>query len=64
LTPIEEKILKIMFEEKQPILDRINDLRTTMIQECVHPYNQLVLKDDHIICKFCNRKMGIPVVTS
>jgi len=62
LTPIEEKILEIMLKEKQPILDQINDLRTSMINECVHPFDQLVLKDDHILCKFCNRKVGIPNV--
>lgn len=63
LTPIEEKILEIMLKEKQPILDLINDLRTSMINECVHPFDQLVLKEDHILCKFCNRKIGIPDVT-
>lgn len=64
LTPIEEKILQIMLQEKQPILDQINDLRTSMINECVHPFDQLVLKDDHVLCKFCNRRIGIPDVSS
>jgi hypothetical protein len=62
LTPIEEKILEIMLKEKQPILDQINDLRSAMINECVHPFDQLVIKEDHIQCKFCNRKIGIPDV--
>jgi hypothetical protein len=62
LTPIEERILQIMREEKQPIIDQITQLRTTMVQECVHPYDQLVLKEDHILCKFCNRRMSIPNV--
>lgn len=63
LTPIEEKILEIMLKEKQPILDQIHELRSSMINECVHPYDHLVLNEDHILCKFCNRRLGIPNVS-
>jgi hypothetical protein len=62
LTPIEERIFQIMLAEKQPIMDQINDLRSSMIQECVHPFDHLILKEDHVVCKFCNRKIGIPSV--
>ena len=60
LKPIEDKILDIMLKEKQPILDEIQQLREVMLKECIHPYDNLILKSDHVHCKFCNRKIGIP----
>lgn len=59
LQPIEEKILKIMKEEKQPLLDEISKLRQTMIKECVHPYEHLVEHPTYIECKFCTRRFSI-----
>ena len=58
LTPIEEKILTIMHDEKQPILDQIQALRKIMVNECVHPYEHLVRKEEVVYCKFCNRKVN------
>jgi len=57
LKPIEEKILNIIKEEKQPLLDKVYLLRQIMVKECVHPYEHLVKKDGYIECKFCNRKI-------
>ena len=57
LRPIEQKILDIMLNEKQPILDEIASLRKVMVQECVHPYEHLVQMDGYIECKFCNKKI-------
>lgn len=59
LRPIEEEILDLI-GKKQPILDKIKDLRTTMVNECVHPYQHLTFHEDHIVCKFCNKRLGIP----
>ena len=59
LKPIEEKILKIIYEEKQPILDQINELRNEMVKECIHPFDFLVEKDGYVECKFCNKKIKI-----
>ena len=58
ITPIEEKILELM-SEKQPLFDEIQQLRQTMVTECVHPYEYLVVKDTHVLCKFCNRKITL-----
>lgn len=58
LRPIEEKILAIMHDEKQPILDLIQELRKTMVTECVHPYEHLVRKEGFVYCKFCNRRIN------
>lgn len=60
LRPIEEKILRIIREEKQPVLDEVEVLRQMMVKECVHPYEHLVLKEDHILCKFCDKRISIP----
>lgn len=60
LRPIEDKIEELL-AEKLPIMDKIQELRTTMVKECVHPFQHLVYHEDHIVCKFCNKKIGIPV---
>lgn len=60
LAPIEDKIIKIMAEEKQPLLDEIQSLRQTMIKECVHPFDHLADQGDgSIVCKFCTRRFSI-----
>ena len=59
LRPIEQKILDIWEKEKNPIMDNIHELRKTMINECIHPYEYLVEKDGVIICKFCERRIGL-----
>jgi hypothetical protein len=59
LRPLEDKILEL-HAQKQPIFDEIQELRETMVTECIHPFDQLVHKKKHIECKFCNRKLSIP----
>jgi hypothetical protein len=61
LRPIEDKILKIYAEEKQPLLDEIAELRSLMVKDCIHPFDMLVLTaDGYVECKFCNRKIRVP----
>lgn len=59
LRPIEEKIIDLQ-AEKIPVFDDIQKLRETMIKECVHPYEYLILSDDHAECKFCGKRIGLP----
>jgi len=59
LEPIEDKILKIMADEKYPLLDKINLLRAEMVRECVHPKELLVHHGDHVECKFCQAKIAV-----
>ena len=56
ITPLQDKILELE-TLKQPILDNVAKLRLTMVNECIHPFNELVFKDDHVHCKFCNRNI-------
>lgn len=56
--PIEEQILELV-KQKQPIYDKIEDLRMEMIKECVHPYESLAHKGTHIECKFCKTKIRL-----
>ena len=56
IRPIEQKILNL-HREKLPLLDEVHELRQTMVNECVHPFDQLIVKEDHVLCKFCNRKL-------
>lgn len=59
LQPIEDKILDL-FAQKIPIYDQIQELRSTMVEQCVHPYEYLEIQDDLVVCKFCNRKISLP----
>jgi len=59
LQPVEEKILKIIHEEKIPIQDEIQNLRAIMVNECIHPFEYLVSKDGIVYCKFCEKKMSV-----
>lgn len=54
LTPYEEKILKL-YSEKQPLMDKIEKLRHSMGEECIHPKEYLAHRGTHIECKFCNK---------
>lgn len=60
LRPVEQKILALM-AEKFPILDKVQELREVMVKECIHPYEHLVIQLDHVDCKFCNKKLSIPL---
>lgn len=59
LNPIEQKILKIIDEEKLPIQDEIKELRSLMVKECVHPFEYLVEDGDSVKCKFCERRLNV-----
>lgn len=58
LEPIQEEMLKLI-QKKQPILDKIEELRAVMVKECIHPIDYLAHKETHIECKFCNSKIRI-----
>jgi len=51
ITEIDKKML--------PLFDDIAILRNTMVDECIHPIDQLVEHDDHVECKFCNKKFTV-----
>lgn len=58
LTPIEDQILDLM-ASKLPIIDKISEIRSDMVFQCIHPMEQLSHNGDHIECKFCNRKFSL-----
>jgi hypothetical protein len=61
IKPLEEKIFEIQ-KLREPILDDIDFLRIEMVDFCVHPKDLLIHKGDHILCKFCNKKLSIPTI--
>jgi small-conductance mechanosensitive channel len=58
IQPIEEQILDLI-AQKQPIYDEMQEIREEMVNECIHPYDYLVINDDHVLCKFCNKKLKL-----
>lgn len=63
LYPIEEQIAELV-GKKQPLYDEIAELRKLMLEECIHPLDQLVHKGDHIHCKFCMKNIVINKTTT
>ena len=59
MRPIEEEILKLT-EQKLPVFDEIQELRLIMVKECVHPFDHLTYFEDHVRCKFCDRRISVP----
>jgi transcriptional regulator with GAF, ATPase, and Fis domain len=55
--PVEEQIIELR-ASILPIYDEINQLRQIMVEECVHPIDMLVLHNNYIECKFCNKKFN------
>ena len=59
LKPIEQQILDL-FQQKQPLMDKIAALRAQMVNECVHPKSYLVEKSDGTVyCKFCEKRIKV-----
>lgn len=59
LQPLEEKIIELQ-NEKIPVFDELQKLRLTMVNECIHPFEYLVISEDHALCKFCSKKVSLP----
>ena len=58
IEPLNEEMLALILR-KQPIMDKIEDMRQVMVKECVHPADYLVHKGEHILCKFCKTKISL-----
>ena len=59
IQPIEDEILALILK-KQPIMDQVMILRTTMVETCIHPEDLLVEHDDGtLFCNFCNKRLRI-----
>lgn len=61
LRPIEDQIIELQ-AKKIPLFDEISGLRKSMINECVHPYEFVLIKDDHARCKFCDHRLSLPIL--
>lgn len=58
LKPLEDQILEL-YARKEVVFDKIQDLRKVMVSECIHPFEQLVFKDEYVDCKFCNQHISL-----
>ena len=58
VAPVESQIVELQ-SSLLSVYDEINALRQTMVEECIHPIEQLVVTDTYIECKFCNRKFTL-----
>lgn len=51
--------IMVIENQKLPYVDEINTLRAQMVQECIHPVEFLIEKDDIVECKFCNKRIKV-----
>jgi len=57
--PLEDQILELI-AKKSSIMDKIRNIRTVMIAECIHPKEYLAEANDGTMhCKFCNKQISI-----
>lgn len=57
--PLEDQILQLILQ-KQPLMDKIAELRGMMVETCIHPEDLLVEYDDGtMFCNFCNKRLKI-----
>ncbi len=59
LRPIEDKIIELQ-AKKIPLFDEIQALRLQMVNECIHPFEMLLINCDCVRCKFCDRRISLP----
>lgn len=60
LEPIEQKLLEIISNEKLPLMDQVQELRETMVNECVHPFEYLATTAaGEVECKFCYKILAM-----
>ncbi len=58
IRPIEDQINDLT-ALKIPLLDQLSELRAEMVKDCVHPYDQITYHQNHLFCKFCNKKFVV-----
>lgn len=60
ISPLEDEILQLTMQ-KQTHMDALVELRDVLVTECVHPRDCLVVKDDYVLCHFCEKKLNVNV---
>jgi DNA mismatch repair ATPase MutS len=61
IRPLEDKIIEAN-AALIPLYDQITTMRAEMVEFCIHPIDMLIYKEDHVECKFCNRKLNVPTL--
>lgn len=59
INPLENEIFEIN-AKLETCYDELKQMREEMVSICVHPRDLLIFKDDHVLCKFCNVRLGVP----
>ena len=60
IAPIEQELITLK-AALQPLYDYIDQLRQDMIKSCIHPVEDLRVKDDGTVhCNFCSKTFKIP----
>jgi hypothetical protein len=60
IQPIEENILELM-HKKQKLIDKVMLMRKELVENCIHPEQDLVYNEEDRVqkarCKFCEKKV-------
>ena len=57
--PVEDDIRKLQ-SIKMHLVDEIQEIRKTMISDCIHPQDYLVHYGKYVKCRFCESNISIP----
>lgn len=57
IRPIEAQITELM-AKKAPLMDEMEKIRLSMINDCIHPFDLLSYEGTHATCKFCNKRLS------
>lgn len=59
IRPLEDKIIEVN-AQLMPLYDQLKTMRAEMVEFCIHPIDMLIYNEDHVLCKFCDRKLNVP----
>lgn len=59
IEPIEEQI-RALQKAKMDLIDEVQEIRKSMVADCIHPQDYLVHYGKYVKCRFCESNISIP----
>ena len=60
INPIEDNIMELR-TELEPLYDEVMVMREDLVQQCIHPYDDLVYDREtkKVTCRFCDKNIAV-----
>ncbi len=59
IEPIENE-MRTLRSQQMKLIDEMQEIRKSMISDCIHPQDYLVHYDKYVKCRFCESDISIP----